>query len=201
MAELRTFASTSNILRVVLRKADTGMGLTALTSASSGLIISTVCDNETSATTYTSGGSTIEAVTTIGTYAAPTATKCRFKLVDNTNQPGLYELQLADARFAVANAKTLTITLSGVTNLLDTTYLITLTRLDHFTAPMSAGDVLDTPLSGHTDPGTVGEAIDNAGSGADAGAIADAVWDEPNAGHVTGGTMGHRMAAIGRVFV
>ena len=46
--------------------------------------------------------------------AAPTATKCRFKEVDATNHPGVYEFQFADARFAVSNAKRLVISASGV---------------------------------------------------------------------------------------
>lgn len=106
---------TSVILRLKIRDATSILdaGLTGLTSASAGLIISTICDNELAATVYTQAGGTIEAVTTIGTYAAPTATKCRFKLVDNTNHPGLYELQFADARFAVTNAKELQITITG----------------------------------------------------------------------------------------
>lgn len=117
--------ATSVILRVQLWSTS-GMGLTALTSASTGLIISTVCDNEVAAVAYTVAGSTIEAVTTNGTYAAPTATKCRFKKVDDTNNPGLYEIQLADARFAVASAKELVITFSGAANLLDTKYTVEL---------------------------------------------------------------------------
>src|SRR5689334_19109019 len=96
--KIRTLSSTSNIERVKLRKADTGQGLTGLTFSSSGLIISTITDNEAAATAYTQAGSTIETISTLATYAAPTATKCRFKEVDATNHPGLYEIQFADAR-------------------------------------------------------------------------------------------------------
>jgi hypothetical protein len=110
---------TSVVLRVKLLDSTSivGAGLTGLTSASSGLIISTIADNEASATAYTVAGSTIETITTLGTYAAPTATKCRFKEVDSTNHKGIYELQIADARFAVANAKELLISILGATNL------------------------------------------------------------------------------------
>src|SRR5438045_1402800 len=105
MQRIRKNGSTSNIETVRLLQdgtgANPGYGKTALTSASTGLIISTICDNEATPTVYTVAGSTIETITTLGTYAAPTATKCRFKLIDDTNNPGDYELQFADARYAV----------------------------------------------------------------------------------------------------
>ena len=109
----------SVILRVKLfdSSVSTGAGLTGLTFSSAGLIISTIADNEVSATAYTQAGSTIETVTTLGTFAAPTATKCRFKEVDATNHKGVYEIQIADARFAVANAKSIIVSWSGATNL------------------------------------------------------------------------------------
>lgn len=128
--ELITHSSSSNILLVKIRDSATGGGKTGLTSASSGLIISTRCDNENAATAYTAAGSTIETVTTLGTYAAPTATKCRFREVDSTNHPGWYELQLADARFAVSSAKRLGITLSGVSGMSQCDKQIELKRVD-----------------------------------------------------------------------
>lgn len=110
--------ATSVIIRAKLfSSASLRAGLTGLSSSSAGLKISTIASTESAATTYTQAGSTIEAVTTNGTYAAPTATKCRFKEIDATNQPGEYEIQLADARFAVANARNLKISISGATNL------------------------------------------------------------------------------------
>ena len=123
-----TFDANSSIIRVRLLNSSstTGAGLTGLTSASTGLIISTIADNEASATTYTVAGSTIETIAALGTYAAPTATKCRFKEVDATNHPGLYELQFADARFSVASAKKLYISLLGATNLVQTQGVIPL---------------------------------------------------------------------------
>lgn len=120
MAKLaRRNGTLSNILRVKILDSTSaaGAGLTGLTSASSGLKISTIANNEATATVYTVAGSTIETITTLGTFAAPTATKCRFKEVDATNHPGLYEIQIADARFAVANAKALIVSLLGATNM------------------------------------------------------------------------------------
>lgn len=130
MADLRAHSSTSNIIRFTLKHATTGVGLTGLSSASSGLIIATIADNEATTTAYTVAGSTIEAVTTLGTFAAPTATKCRFKEVDATNHKGLYEFQFADARFSVASAKRLVISVTGATNLLDADYEIQLTQVN-----------------------------------------------------------------------
>lgn len=50
--------------------------------------------------------------------------------------------------------------------------------------------VWDEPVSGHTTPGTFGEAVDAAPAAAD---IADAVWDELLAGHTTAGTFGEAL--------
>ncbi len=133
MSDLRAFASTSNIVRFSLKNKTTGQGLTGLTISTSGLIISTIADNEATPTVYTQAGSTIETITTLGTFAAPTATKCRFKLVDNTNHPGLYEFQFADARFAVANAKRLVISVNDAeSTILDADYEIELVQFNPF---------------------------------------------------------------------
>ena len=91
----------------------TGAGKTGLTSASAGLIISTIANNEAAVTAYTAAAGKIEAVGTLGTFAEPTATKCRFSLVDNTNHPGVYEIQLAAARYNVANAKSLIVSIQA----------------------------------------------------------------------------------------
>lgn len=110
--------STSVILRVkILDSSKTdGSGLTGLVFGSSGLIISTIADAEAAKTVYTAVASNIEDITTIGTYAAPTASKCRFKEVDATNHPGIYEIQLADARYAVTNARSLQVAIHGAAN-------------------------------------------------------------------------------------
>lgn len=118
MKLIRKRGSTSNILRVFLRDSSstTGAGKTGLGIASAGLNISLAADNEATATTYTAAGSTIETITTLGTFAAPTATKCRFKEFDATNLPGVYEIQFADARYSVSSSKSIQgmITATGV---------------------------------------------------------------------------------------
>lgn len=132
--DIRKHSATSNIIRVALKNSSTGAPLTGLTHSSSGLIISTITDVESSATTYTQAASNIETITTNGTFAAPTSSKCRFKEVDSTNHPGLYEIQIADARFSVSNAKKLYVSISGATNLLASDYLIGLVSYDPFDA-------------------------------------------------------------------
>jgi hypothetical protein len=70
----------------------TGGGLTGLTSASTNLQIAYMRECDGTAVVYT--GANIEAQTTVGTYQAPSSSaKCRFKVVDATNFPGLYEIQ------------------------------------------------------------------------------------------------------------
>ena len=127
---------TGVILRVKILNSGvtTGAGLTNLSYTSSGLVISTIADNESTKTAYTVAGSTIETITTLGTYVAPTATKCRFKEVDATYHPGLYEIQIADARFAVSNAKFLIVSISGATSAAETDVVIPLQDLDPYDA-------------------------------------------------------------------
>lgn len=107
-----------------------GSGLAGLTSASSGLVISTIANNEATPTVYTVAAGNIESITTLGTYAAPTASKCRFKEVHATNHKGTYEIHLADARWSVADAKSLQITVYGAANALQVDAEYQLTSFD-----------------------------------------------------------------------
>ncbi len=149
---------TSVVLRVKLLDSSStvGAGLTGLTSASSGLIISTIADNEASATAYTVAGSTIETITTLGTYAAPTATKCRFKEVDSTNHKGIYELQIANARFAVSSAKSLLISILGATNLAQADFVVPLVSDDPYVAKPANFALFALDGSGRVDVGSFG---------------------------------------------
>jgi len=106
MPDIRVLGETSNRVRLLLP-------LTGLTHSTSGLLIGTIADNEPTTVVYAQASSNIETISTLGTWAAPTSSKCRFKEVDATNHPYLYELQFADARFGVASAKRLIITVSG----------------------------------------------------------------------------------------
>ncbi len=153
MADFRALGALSNLVRFTLKHATTGQGLPGLLFSSTGLIISTITGNEETATTYTAAGNTIETITTLGTYAPPTATKCRFKEVDATNHKGLYEVQLPDARFAVSGAKKLIISITGAANLLDADYEVDFTMYEFLRAIMR-NDV--------TPPAEVGGTYDDA---------------------------------------
>jgi hypothetical protein len=126
--------STSNILRVLIldSTSTTGAGKTGLTEASSGLIIATIANNEATATVYTQAAGNVETITTLGTFSAPSANKARFKEVDATNLPGVYEIQIADARFAVASAKALVVMVLGVSGIVPCTLEIELITADLF---------------------------------------------------------------------
>lgn len=133
-------SSTSVILRFPLYDSSvtTGAFKTGMDHTTASLSISTVASSESSATNYTSAGSTLESITTLGTYATPTATKARFK---ESPISGIYELQLADARFAVSNAEFLTIVVSGATNLKPQTITVRLSALDIDTSTVTVGSI------------------------------------------------------------
>lgn len=147
----------SIILRVKILDSSltTGGGLTGLTSASSGLIISTIADNEASATVYTVAASHVQTIAALGTYAAPSASNCRFAEVDSTNHKGVYEIQIADARYGVSNAKSVLVSISGPTHCCETDVVIPLTTVDPYVgggktpATLGSGDYTgNTPQTG-----------------------------------------------------
>lgn len=109
---------TSVVLRALIldSSSTTGAGKTGLSHSSTGLIVSTIADNEATATNYTQAASNLETITTLGTFAAPTSGKARFKEVSSTNLPGLYEIQIADARWAVSGSKSIIVGIHGATN-------------------------------------------------------------------------------------
>ena len=120
----RAHSSTSNIERVFLYKdsgataGTEGDPFTGLAFNTSGLIISTIANNEATPNVDSSAStSSVEAVSTLGTYSAPTSGFVRIKEIDATNMPGLYELQWEDARYAVSSAKYLDICITGVADL------------------------------------------------------------------------------------
>lgn len=121
-------------IKILDSSVSTGAGKTGLTHASSGLKVSTIADNEATATAYTVAASNLETITTLGTYAAPTSGKARFKEVDATNHPGVYEIHIADARFAVTNAKSVLVSVSGATNAAETDALVPLRDVNPYDA-------------------------------------------------------------------
>ena len=96
----RANGSTSNIERVFLYKdsgataGTEGDPFTGLAFNTASLSIATIANNEATANVDTTAAtSSVETIATLGTYATPTAGFVRFKEVDATNMPGLYELQ------------------------------------------------------------------------------------------------------------
>jgi hypothetical protein len=126
------FDNDSNLLRFKLRRSDTGQGLTGLTTSTTNLTISTICDVEAAATSYGAATSTIELVTTLGTFLAPSATKCRIKEVDSANHPGVYEFHFADARFSVTSSRIMRVSVIGAANLLEREFEIELVQYNPY---------------------------------------------------------------------
>jgi len=129
MKHIRKSGTTGEVVLVKLIDATspTGAGKTGLTPASAGLRIASKADVEASSVVCT--GSEIETPTTaIGTYQAPTLnTRCRFRELHATNHPGVYEIFLPNARFAVAGARALLISVSATgTTQADLEYQLTL---------------------------------------------------------------------------
>lgn len=90
---------------IPLNNSTTGAGCTGLTSSSTNLVIAFCREFDASFTTFT--GANIETITTIGTYQAPSSSsKVRFKAVDATNAPGLYEIHVHDSATAFGSGDT-----------------------------------------------------------------------------------------------
>ena len=164
---------TSVVLRVkIIDSSSLTGGKTGLTSASTGLVIGTIVDNAAATVAYTVAGSTIETIATLGTYAAPTATKCRFKEVDATNHKGVYEIQLADARFAVAGAKSLLVSIAGASGACDCDVVIPLTSVNPYIGTNFGLSCLPTAAAGaNTGLPVVGTQVPNATAAAAGGLL------------------------------
>ena len=147
--------ATSVILRFPLYSAADPIDCpgTDLTHSTSGLKIEVSTDKTNGFyDQYQQSDSTLEAVTTIGTYSTPTATKARFKVVAAGSC--WYELQLPDAAFAVSNAERLYIEVSdGGTAIIDSTYWVDLTST---TSASLIAALLDTSCSGYATTNDVG---------------------------------------------
>ena len=151
---------TSIILRVKILNSSvaTGAGLTGLTYSSSGLIISTIADNEAAPTIYTVAASHVETVATLGTFGSITASKCQFAEVDATNHKGVYEIHIADARFAVSSSKSILISISGATNCAETDVVIPLTGFNPYDSVRGALTALPNAAAGAAGGLVVGSA-------------------------------------------
>jgi hypothetical protein len=146
-------AQGSIILRFKIRRSDTGLGYTGLSSSTSGFTISTIADTEASPVSYVAG-STLQTIPTLGTYLAPSSGQARIRKIDDTLHPGVVELQLADTRYAVAGAKSLLITWSGASNMLDGDVCVPLTAVDPYSATAFVTSVTVGAYGSGLDPAT-----------------------------------------------
>lgn len=193
-----TVDRNSNIIRMRIMDATstTGAGKTGILAGSAALVVSVMSDNSATATVYSAANT--ETITTLGTYPAggPTAGKCGFRAVDNTNFPGLYELHFADAVFSVAGATKLYICLTGP--FVQTMGVIPLWVLDTGT-PMRGTDNAATSTQATDILAAVGALTDIRGPGATSktilisngtiGLVGAGVWltsDEPGTNVVAG---------------
>lgn len=131
MKDIQHFGRTSYKTVVKLYDSVTLLEKTGLTNASSGLSITVRADNETAGTTYT--GANIGTITTIGTWADPTAGKINIKEVSSANAPGHYEIHFENARLSVANSQKLYVIIL-CTGVKQQDFEIQLTSLDPYDA-------------------------------------------------------------------
>lgn len=163
---------TGIVLRVKVRNSSvaTGAGLTGLTNTSSGMIISTIADNEATPTVYTVAASHIQTIATLGIFAAPSASNCRFGEVDATNHKGVVELQIDNTRYAVSGAKSLLISLSGAANMAECDFVIPLLATNPYDGVRGGQTALPNAAAAASGGlPTIGVTIPNATAGAAGG--------------------------------
>lgn len=120
--------STSVILRIYLEKVSTGLGFTGLSNTSTGLIITIAVLPGATGAQYSSAASSIDSIGTLGSFQIPTTGNCRFREVNSTTQPGIYELQFDNTFFS--SGKGVTVLVGGVTDLKTETLLVPLVAFD-----------------------------------------------------------------------
>lgn len=124
--------SASVTIRVKLYQVAAGnVGATGLTGASAGMLI-TVLDSVSAGggtLTYSAGSGNIQTIATIGTYAAPSASNCRFGEISATNFNGIYELQFLDTVFDGGKFVHIQIKATAIA---EADYLIPLTEFDPY---------------------------------------------------------------------
>ena len=121
--------ATSVILHVEIMdtSSTTGGRKTAMTFETASIACAKIRPGETITT-----GITFEDITTLGTYQAPTsAAYIRFKEVDATNWPGLYEVHLHNDWLNVTNTRReVSFVLRGAANMMQTPVEIELTGMN-----------------------------------------------------------------------
>lgn len=138
---------TSNIewVKLLDSSSTTGAGKQSLAYNTPGLVIGVRKAGEATSTVYTSAAGTIEDITTSGTYEAPTAGKCRFKEMDSTAHPGVYEFMFADERYA--NTTKMLCSVSGATNLAEADFEIQMSPVDSQVKGMDANTLNNAAIA------------------------------------------------------
>lgn len=129
MREIVERGATSQISHVFIPDSTltTGGGKTGLTHNSAGLKIAVIRPGEAAPTKYLQSAGSIEDITTLGTYQAPSTNKVRFKEIDATDMQGWYEIHWPDALFnTTSSRRSLGGMISGATGVAPTPFLIQL---------------------------------------------------------------------------
>jgi hypothetical protein len=101
----RLSSNNKPLFRVLLNNpVDTWNPMVAMSYDDGYLTISVMRELDSSPTVYLGMDGDTEDITTFGTYAAPTAGKCRWKEIDGTYMPGLYEVQFEESLFNNSDA-------------------------------------------------------------------------------------------------
>lgn len=129
---------------------------TDVTSASEDFTLTVFGDKRGFSDVFTETDGTLEDITTMGTFATPTATKARFEVTAAGSC--VYEVHLPDAAFAGTNDDRLIIEAQNGTSdlVLETVYQIDMTGV---TTETAASEIWTTDISALTTSGTAAQAL------------------------------------------
>ena len=101
MKEIVERGATAVVLHLFLPDASSsqGAGRTGVGPATNGLVVALIRPGDAGPVAYTSATGTIEPISALGTWVAPTEGRCRWRELEATLLPGWYELQLPNTWF------------------------------------------------------------------------------------------------------
>ena len=101
MKEIVERGATAVVLHLFLPDASSsqGAGRTGVGPATTGLVVALIRPGDAGPVAYTSATGTIEPISALGTWVAPTEGRCRWRELEATLLPGWYELQLPNTWF------------------------------------------------------------------------------------------------------
>jgi len=147
-------------------------GAAEITHATSGLAIQVRASNASALTSYSAASSEIETITTLGTWAEPTAGKVRFKRATDN----LYEIHLPAATFAISGAQKLHVRVNNNGTYSDWLQVELNGNVTHVTgtAPTKTGGILDVHAKTIQDDAITQDAVAN--DALDAGKFGSSYW-------------------------